>query len=1083
MPVASCQLPVASRQLPVASCQLPVNPLQPPTSSNPIPVSFHQNQLEYELPGGALLRMLLSAESMAQINGQAKVFTDFFARQIEAQAPEDEEPLLAHHDLRQLEFRTATLSFQPKLPEKRPIRPAAAEIAYLVTEIDETLLYAYCPLTRDEWTGSSETELAERFEKRLHEQFSGRVLFPLNAWYRLTAPTLRSVERSPVELELEVPEKKNQAEGPQDAIHELVDDDPVPPEQAFRDSVLVRELSELLRAPERPSVLLVGPAGAGKTLLARALGRRWKSQKHKAQVYSIGPVRMMERLSDGYGSWHGGMRHLGHRLTHEPSPNVLHVHGWAQLMSSGKTTTSDATIGSGLERLVLEGNLQLIAEATPELVGKLAARFPRFSQLFTHLRVPAPEREVLIELLEKLPLTPAAVRTLIALMTRFEPYSGMPGVAVRFVDRMLENRAAGAGPVSEAELRTAYAQRSGLPDWIIHPERTIEAAELHRALSERVFGQERAVTAAVDALKRLKTNLAPVGRPVANFLFMGPTGVGKTELARQIARQIFGDPDRLLRFDLSEYAQPGSEQRLYGGEVNGRLLTDPVRLQPFRVLLFDELEKADRSFHNLLLQILDSGRLTDDRDRTVSFAGCVIVMTSNIGHGTNRRGTVRLGNTTDAVTEERQRYERALRAALPAEIVGRMEHLVVFDALDAPTIRRIVDHELNQIGQLPGLRERQIDLSISEAARGWLGKRGFDARYGARYLQRTLRAELLIPLANALTAQEDTAAVRVDVQPEADRLAFEIDEPDSLTSMMDLMRQREEQITLDELAKLHRELLEFPQSQQGSDLRYRLARGDAQREGKPDPRWEEQRARFAQILNEARSIQNVIQETEETYFLQRLRREPLQPDPAERYAELRHQVLDWRRTSFGVLHPDAEKNVQFSLTGRGAQRAFDFLKRLTHAAGLRVDRDASLYLPAQSQNWNLTPEELKEQVESHPVQIMNLPREIALLGFRLTLKGSFANLFLQTLTQSERRLYFRDEDGWSWAEFSTSEHLHNPYLTEETPEQHRWRIVFGEYFHPQLGKDRLLNGAEVNEDFFKKLAALLRGIMDEQILG
>ena len=558
-------------------------------------------------------------------------------------------------------------------------------------------------------------------------------------------------------------------------------------------------------------------------------------------------------------------------------------------------------------------------------------------------------------------------------------------------------------------------------------------------------------------------------------------GVGKTELARQIARQIFGDPDRLLRFDLSEYALPGSEQRLYSGQGNGRLLTDPVRLQPFRVLLFDELEKADRSFHNLLLQILDSGRLTDDRDRTVSFAGCVIVMTSNIGHGPNQRTTIRLGGGgTDPTTEARQHYERALRAALPAEIVARMEHLVVFDALDAPTIRRIVDYELERIRQLPGLRERPFELTLTDAARNWLGTRGYDARYGARYLQRTLRTELLIPLANALDGQADASAAHVDVAATADRLQFSVQAPDSLASMMDLMRQREEQITLDELAQLHRGLMEFSDSAVGRQLREELRAGAAQQP--PDPRWLKRRVQLKRVFDEAQELRTAVHRTEEAYFQQRLRGEPLHPDPAERYAALRQQRAAWKRRQYRVLNAGQIDSVEFRLLGRAAERAFAFLEELALAAGLDLVRTAYSYLPFGSQNWAIRPEELAAQTDTFPRELARVPNDRALLGYTAVLRGPFARLFLHLLIESETRLYFRDAGGWSWADFGTAERDENPYTPPETPEQQRWRVVHGAYFQPQFESPRELQDADTtDEDFFERLAKFIQSRMDDRI--
>ena len=261
-------------------------------------------------------------------------------------------------------------------------------------------------------------------------------------------------------------------------------------------------------------------------------------------------------------------------------------------------------------------------------------------------------------------------------------------------------------------------------------------------LSERVIGQEAAVRAVSNAVRRARSGLQDPNRPIGSFLFAGPTGVGKTELARALAEFLFDDEASMVRLDMSEYMEKHSVARLIGappgyvGYDEGGQLTEAVRRKPYAVILFDEIEKAHRDVYNVLLQVLDEGRLTDGHGRTVDFRNTVVILTSNLG-SQHVRGGER--------AEEDLRVREAIRAELRPELINRIDEIVVFHSLERTELARIVDIQLGRLGKL--LKEKQLVLELTEKAKESVGEVGYDPIYGARPLKRALQRMVLDPLA------------------------------------------------------------------------------------------------------------------------------------------------------------------------------------------------------------------------------------------------------------------------------------------------------------------------------------------------
>jgi ATP-dependent Clp protease ATP-binding subunit ClpB len=272
--------------------------------------------------------------------------------------------------------------------------------------------------------------------------------------------------------------------------------------------------------------------------------------------------------------------------------------------------------------------------------------------------------------------------------------------------------------------------------------------QMEKNLEGRVIGQHEALVAVSNAVRRSRAGLGDPNRPIGSFLFLGPTGVGKTELARALAEFLFDDERAMVRLDMSEYMEKHSVSRLIGappgyvGYDEGGQLTEPVRRRPYCVVLFDEIEKAHPDVWNTLLQVLDDGRLTDGQGRTVDFKNAVIVLTSNIGSR----------HTLEDKPEEAIRREvmDEVRAHFRPELLNRLDEVVVFHKLGAAEIRKVVDLQIARF--VKRLHDREITLDITDAAKDWLGEVGYDPTYGARPLKRAIQRHLENKLAEDLLA-------------------------------------------------------------------------------------------------------------------------------------------------------------------------------------------------------------------------------------------------------------------------------------------------------------------------------------------
>jgi ATP-dependent Clp protease ATP-binding subunit ClpB len=321
--------------------------------------------------------------------------------------------------------------------------------------------------------------------------------------------------------------------------------------------------------------------------------------------------------------------------------------------------------------------------------------------------------------------------------------------------------------VTEEEIAEVVAAWTGIPISRLKEGERQKVLRLDTVLHERVVGQDEAVQLVADAMIRARSAIKDPRRPIGSFIFLGPTGVGKTELARTLAWALFDSEQNMIRIDMSEYQERHTVSRLVGappgyvGYEEGGQLTEAVRRKPFSVVLLDEIEKAHRDVFNTLLQVLDDGRLTDGQGRTVSFRNTVVIMTSNIGSQ----------YLLDAVTPDgeikadaRELVMGELRTHFRPEFLNRVDDIVLFKPLMATEIERIVDLMLDELRDR--LLERRISLEVSEPARHYIAQQGFDPVYGARPLRRFIAREVETRIGRALLSEEvrDGAAITIDLR-------------------------------------------------------------------------------------------------------------------------------------------------------------------------------------------------------------------------------------------------------------------------------------------------------------------------------
>lgn len=582
-------------------------------------------------------------------------------------------------------------------------------------------------------------------------------------------------------------------------------------QRAFGRERELKLIRDRLARPGPRSLVLVGRSGAGKTALIHELAR------HLAHEPGLVATTVLEATTGDVlsgtrflGEWQTRLKELLGALR-APHRAIWYVPDVNRLIDAGTTVHSDESFASMLAPAVERGELVIIGESTPEAFRRGLDRHPAFARLFLKLAIEEPEREATLEILRAvaddlraaearrgldLVVPEASVAVSLDLAQDYFPALARPGNGVHLLREaasaaLEEHRdAAEAGAPVTARVEVApsrvlatLSHLSGVPSQLLDDAVPLDLEGVARFFHERVLGQDEAVEAVVDLISLVKAGLTDPTRPLGVLFFVGPTGVGKTEMAKALAEFIFGSPERLVRIDLGEFKEPDAHRRLTGDPqapdpaARFGLLTAPVRERPFSVVLLDEVEKAHRNVFDLLLPLMAEGRLVDEQGRVTDFRRTIIVMTSNLG--SDLREDVFLGFGAEGGGPEdgarAAKVQRVMEEAFRPEFLNRIGKTVVFAPLTVEAMRQLTRREVRRVLARRGITRRDVIVETDDAVIGLLLREGFSERYGARPLKRRVEDLLLKPLARALLQLgpgDGAAIVRLGVQGE--RLVSEV---------------------------------------------------------------------------------------------------------------------------------------------------------------------------------------------------------------------------------------------------------------------------------------------------------------------
>lgn len=563
----------------------------------------------------------------------------------------------------------------------------------------------------------------------------------------------------------------------------------------------LRALTEILARRDRANVLIIGESGVGKTSLIHGLINMQKEGRLPSSLSQIKPFEIdLISLSQGVsykGEVEDRFKTVVDCLCNEEQP-VLVIENFHRL---GETASILSAIMPAVKKILSTNALQLICTTSVDGYTKCIEKDKELTAYFENISLEASSEEFAVSILKSkqntyeqyhhLTLGNDVIPEVVRLAKRYMPERNLPSSAIDLLDRSMasvkvrnelesseEKTVAASITLEKEDIRNIVSGMTGIPMGNIQSEERRKLSEAEAILHKRVVGQNHAIKSILDAVFESRSGLNKKGQPIGSFFFLGPTGTGKTELAKSLAEFLFNDETSILRFDMSEYKEEHSVALLYGappgyvGYEEGGLLVNQIRQHPYSVVLFDEIEKAHRSVFDLFLQILDEGKLHDRLGRVGDFSNALIIFTSNIGSDFIFR------SFGEGIIPTHDRMLEVMQGQFRPEFLARLTEIVPFSPITSEMIERIFEIHIQNL--LKTLAEQNISLNIDDSAREYITKVGFNAHYGARPILGIIRKEIRRPLSKLIISGDVNSGDTVTMKYNKDskEIIWDIDCPE-----------------------------------------------------------------------------------------------------------------------------------------------------------------------------------------------------------------------------------------------------------------------------------------------------------------
>ena len=561
-----------------------------------------------------------------------------------------------------------------------------------------------------------------------------------------------------------------------------------------------------LRRRTKNNPILVGEAGVGKTAIVEGLALAILRNQVPADLKGL-TVRSLELsslMSDDDGGFIPKFKNIIQEMIATKGQNILFVDEFHTIVGAGSQNGESLDAGNIIKPALARGELQLIGATTLDefhdyvetdralerRVQKVMVEEPTIPEAITIID----QAKAIYEDFHHIKISQAAVETAVRLSVRYITDRFLPDKAFDLIDEAATiSSAENKELVTEKEIAQVLKNKTGIPITTILKGDNERLAGFKEKLLKRVKGQDEAIDAVVDAVTIAQAGLQDENKPISSFLFLGPTGVGKTELSKAVAEALFDDEDAMLRFDMSEYKQKEDVAKLIGNRATRTKgqLTEGVKQKPYCVVLLDEIEKADGEVLDLFLQVLDDGRLTDATGRLVSFKNTIVIMTTNVGAKKIIDKAELKGNFKNLTDRERQQFERSMENVLQREFrpeyLNRIENKLIFNLLESDVIEEIAEKNLSEIALR--MKRQNLTLSYDSSLIAYLSDVGTDVRNGARPLERLIKRKVLAPIsAKSLGLNRTTQSYNIHVWVEGEapdgshrvdqrQLHFDVTEP------------------------------------------------------------------------------------------------------------------------------------------------------------------------------------------------------------------------------------------------------------------------------------------------------------------